>query len=118
MTAKLIFEEDLLLYAPEFLLEEFSKYKAMILAKTKRTKEEMELIFDILKARIKFIPKEDLRPFISVAETIAPDPKDIPYFAAAIKIGAKLWSNDKKLREQNQVKVVATHELLRLLKPL
>ncbi len=117
ITAKLIFEEDIVLFAPEFLLEEFTKYKTEIQTKTKRPKDELEIIFELLSSRIKFIPKEDLKPFLPEAERIAPDPKDVPYFAAAMKVGAKIWSNDKKLREQNKVKVVATHELLRFLKP-
>ena len=40
LTAQLLFDEKITLYAPEFLMEEFKKYEKMILEKTSRTNEE------------------------------------------------------------------------------
>ena len=40
-TEDLIFEEDLHLFAPEFIFEEFEKYKEDILKKTERTTEDL-----------------------------------------------------------------------------
>ncbi|MBI2152065.1 hypothetical protein HYU21_05030 [Candidatus Woesearchaeota archaeon] len=36
------------------------------------------------------------------------------YFALALKLNCALWSNDKKLREQSEVKVYNTYELVKL----
>ncbi len=39
-TEEIILEEDLHLFSPEFLFEEFEKYKDELLQKTKRTEKE------------------------------------------------------------------------------
>ena len=39
--------------------------------------------------------------------------KDVLYFALALKLKCGIWSNDKKLKEQNKVKVYCTGELLK-----
>ena len=44
VSIELIFNENFHLFAPEFLLEEFTKYKNEILKKTKRTDEEFNEI--------------------------------------------------------------------------
>jgi predicted nucleic acid-binding protein len=42
-----MFVEELHLFAPEFLLDEFSEYKEIILEKTSRPKDDFERILDI-----------------------------------------------------------------------
>ena len=46
------------------------------------------------------------------AEAICPDRSDIPFFALAMKMRIPIWSNDKKLKEQSEVVVYSTAELL------
>ena len=41
-TEELLFEEDLHIFAPEFIFEELEKYKDLILEKTERSKEEFD----------------------------------------------------------------------------
>ena len=48
-TEELIFEEDLHLFAPEFIFEEFEKYKEDILKKTERTTEDFDELMDTKK---------------------------------------------------------------------
>jgi len=43
-----------------------------------------------------------------------PDPDDMAYFALALKLNCAIWSNDKKLKEQDKVKVYNTHELSKI----
>jgi predicted nucleic acid-binding protein len=45
------------------------------------------------------------------AKKISPDPDDVLYFAAAIRIRCGIWSNDKKLKNQEQIPVYSTHDL-------
>ena len=101
------------LYSPEFILEEFEKHKEELLYKTSRTNEEFEEIFGMTKQIITFIPKEDISEFIGEAEKISPDPDDVMYFALALKLDCPIWSNDKKLKEQDKVKVYSTEDLIR-----
>lgn len=103
-------------YAPEFLFEEFERYEKEILRKTHRNEEDFLEIFEKLKEMITIIPREDYKEKASLAEEISPDEKDFDYFALALKLNCAIWSNDRKLKEQNRVKVYTTEELVELLK--
>ena len=112
-TAELLISDKLQLFAPEFLFTEFVKYKEIILKKTHRSLEEFDQFFDILKEQITVIPKNEIIPFMDKAEKISPDPKDIVYLALAFALKAYLWSNDKKLKkDQNVITVFSTEELI------
>jgi predicted nucleic acid-binding protein len=112
-TAELLISDKLQLFAPEFLFEEFSKYKELILKKTHRSNEEFNQFFDLLNDQITIVPKKEITPFIDKAEKISPDPKDIIYLALALALKSNVWSNDKKLKEgQNKVNVLSTEELI------
>lgn len=115
ITADLLFREDFHLYAPEFIFEEFEKYKILLKNKTERSDEEFGLFLNILQRRITLIPSEDIAPFIEKAKAISPDIKDIAYVALALMLNCAIWSNDKALKEkQIRIKVYPTHELVRL----
>ena len=111
LTAELIFEEDLLLSTPEFIITEFFKYEDLILKRTHRTKEEFIQIMHMLKDIITVVPKEDYAKFIEEAEKFSPDKKDVLYLALALKLKCGVWSNDKKLKTQDKVKVYSTEEV-------
>ena len=114
-TKELLFEEDLHIFAPEFIFEEFEKYSSLIMEKTKRSKEELSKLMEILKKHIKIIPNEETEKFISEAEKICPDKKDIDYFALTLKLKCPLWSNDKILKtKQNIIEVYSTEDLMRM----
>jgi predicted nucleic acid-binding protein len=67
-----------------------------------------------LKEKIKIIPEEEFLIFRDKAEQLCPDEKDITYFALALYLKCPIWSNERKLKEQNEIKIYATHELIRL----
>ncbi len=114
-TEEIIFETDLHLFAPEFIFEEFDKYKEKILGKTERTYEEFNDLINTLKKKIKTISNEETEKYLSEAEKISPDKKDIDYFALALKLNCAIWSQDKKLKEkQNTVQVYSTKDLIKM----
>ena len=92
---------------------EFEKYETELLIKSGQKKEEFTKIFNMLKSIIKIVPEKEYFQFMKEAEKISPDFKDIHYFALALKLKCPIWSNDKRLKEQNQVKIVSTTELLK-----
>ncbi len=115
LTADLIISDELQLYAPEFLLEEFSKYQNRIIEKTHRSKENFETFLQVLKEYIAFIPQKNITPFLEKANVFSPDPKDSVYLALALVLKSAVWSNDKKLKEeQNHVKVLSTEDLIKI----
>ena len=110
-TSDILFRHKL--YAPEFIFEEFRKYRDYLKGKTKRNEENFNELFDLFERKVILIPKEEIEPFIKKAEKISPDPKDFPYLALALKLRCRLWSNDRDLKEkQNTVQVYSTEELI------
>ena len=112
-TSDLLFKHTL--YAPEFIFEEFRKYKEYLKSKTKRPEEGFSELFDLFERNVMLIPKEEIDPFIEKAEKISPDAKDVPYLALALKLRCGLWSNDRDLKErQNIIQVYSTEELVKM----
>jgi predicted nucleic acid-binding protein len=114
-SAELLLDLSFDLFTPEFILTEFEKHKKTILNKTNRSPEEFEDIFSIIKEMINIIPKEEFVDYLDTAEEITPDPNDVMYLALALKLNCPIWSNDKKLKEQDLVKVYSTSELIELI---
>ncbi|MDD4878051.1 MAG: PIN domain-containing protein [Candidatus Nanoarchaeia archaeon] len=112
LTARLLFDERFTFYTPEYILEEFARHEKDILEKTHRSKPDFIEIMKILKELIIVFPKEYYREFMAEAEKICPDKDDTMYFALAIKLKCGIWSNDKKLKEQEKVRVYSTQEIL------
>ncbi|MBI4139691.1 hypothetical protein HY483_01890 [Candidatus Woesearchaeota archaeon] len=113
-TEQLLYQEDLRIYAPEFLFEEFLKYKNLIIQKTQRTEKEFKDILETIKKKIILVPNEETNIFIKEAEKISPDKKDTDYFAIALKLHCPLWSNDKQLKNQDTIKIYTTAEIRKL----
>ena len=115
-TTELLFDQRLKLYLPDFVLQEFEKYEKELLEKTKRTKQEFNEILEIIKKIVKIISKQEFSDKIIEASKICPDKYDVDYFALALKLNAPIWSNDKKLKKQEKVKIYSTQEIIEVLK--
>jgi predicted nucleic acid-binding protein len=101
------------LYAPEFVLEELEKHHDEILAKSRRSKEEFAAVLQSFRKIIEIIPQKEFASFLNKVEKFCPDPGDVSYFALASWLGCGIWSNDKDLKEkQNVIKVYSTYELM------
>ncbi|HLC85365.1 MAG TPA: PIN domain-containing protein [Candidatus Nanoarchaeia archaeon] len=111
LSAELLFVDSLNLFSPDFIFEEYEAHKEEILDKTHRTDEEFFHLTEILKRQITLIPLEQLSCFITEAESISPDPKDVPYIAAAMKLNAAIWSHDNHLKTQQRITVYSTQEI-------
>jgi len=45
---------------------------------------------------------------------VSPDINDVPYLALALKLNCPVWSNDRKLKNQNAVRIYSTQEIIRI----
>lgn len=115
-TCDLLFSDEIILFAPEFLQEEFEKHKQEILLKSGLPEIDFDLALSLIFSRIRFIPFPEFKSFINQAKEICPDPNDTEYFAVALKLGCPIWSNDKELKSQDAVKIYSTRDLLELFK--
>ena len=111
-TSGMMFRNELNLYAPEFLLEELTKHEQTILDKTHRSPDEFERLINVFSRRIIFLPKDEFDKYITRGEEISPDPDDSMYFALALLLEADLWSNEKRLKNQNKIKIWSTGDLI------
>ncbi|MBN1645368.1 hypothetical protein JW851_05035 [Candidatus Woesearchaeota archaeon] len=113
-TYDLIFDDNIQLYAPEFLTIEIKKHEKEILAKTGLSKPDFELFLSLLRPRINFVSANKFKQLIPKAEKITPDINDTEYIALAIAMKCAIWSNDKKLKEQKTIKIYNTKELIQV----
>lgn len=112
-TAELLISDKLQLFAPEFLFTEFAKYEELILKKTHRSPEEFNEFLELLKEQITIVPKKEITPYLDKADKISPDPKDTIYLALALALKASVWSNDKKIKQdQNKIIILSTEEVI------
>jgi len=114
-TADLIASPKLELYGPPFLFEEFEKYRSYLLEKTRRTPDEFNQYLVVLKNNIHTIPLPAFEDYYAHAKEISPDPKDALYFALALKLNCPIWTNDNRLKNQDEITISGTAEIVQLL---
>ena len=116
ITSNLIVDDNLHLFSPEYIFEEFEKYRKIIKHKMHRNDNDFDEALDVFQRRISLIPYEEIKPLIEKAITISPDIKDVQYIALALKLDIAIWSNDKALKEkQKEIDVYSTNEIIKLL---
>ncbi len=116
-TRKLLFDNRFELYAPSFITEEFVEHLKELETKTNLSAEELKNIATrMIALNITIIEEQEYKELIEQARKITPDPDDVMYIALALKLPSPIWSNDKKLKDQNIVMIYTTTELLHLTK--
>jgi len=113
-TRKLLMERGEILYAPDYLMDEFSRKSSELEEKTGMPKEVLlrKLTEFIEISDMIIIGEVELKEFIEEAKRINPDPKDVPYFALALKLNCPIWSADKRLKKQDKVRIIDTKEMI------
>lgn len=111
-TAILLFNPNLRLYTPEFILEEFLKYSELIQKKMKRTRGDFVTIMHQLHQVITVVSQDEYEKYMERAKKISPDEKDVMYVALALKLKSGIWSNDGRLKDQDKIIIYNTKELL------
>lgn len=117
-TYDMMFNDRIKLFAPEFLFDELEKHRSEIMEKSGLDEHDFELFLTLISSRIEIVPKDEFMQLIPEAEAITPDPNDTEYIALALKMRCAIWSNDKKLREQDKVKIYGTSQLMKLVSKL
>lgn len=111
-TRELLFNNNWQLLVPEHFFSELEKYRKLIKEKTSYADDEFELFIVRLLGLIKPISFVEFYDSMAHAREICPDEKDVMYFALALKLNCPIWSNDKRLKNQNEIKVYSTEDLM------
>lgn len=113
-TRELIQHPSLELYAPERLESEINKHKELIKEKIGYRGGNPEAL-DPLLARIynqiNVVPKKEYESNLEKSKDTLDDPKDAPFLALALRLNCGIWSDEKHLNNQKQVRTYRTHEL-------
>ncbi|MBI2110116.1 DNA-binding protein, partial [Candidatus Woesearchaeota archaeon] len=110
-TRDLLIDSPFTLYAPETMIKEIRKHEELILEKSGLTKDEFEILFDLLVENIVIVEKEQYNKHITEADRIIGniDKGDVPFIALALSIQNKgIWSDDRDFEKQDKVKVWKT----------
>lgn len=110
LTRNVWFNNEMQLYEPRYLVPEFRKYAAYLSEKAGITQEDAKELMERLFKKVQWVPTEDLTPYDAAVTHLVIDPKDRPYLACALAVGANLWSHDRHLR-QPRVRCWKTLEL-------
>ncbi|OGY48310.1 MAG: hypothetical protein A3D39_00560 [Candidatus Buchananbacteria bacterium RIFCSPHIGHO2_02_FULL_39_17] len=113
-TADLFFSDELTLYAPELIVKECIEHRSEICEKSGLDAKDVDILLTLFSAKINILSFYEFDNYIPMAKNICPDPDDVEYFAVALKMKCPLWSNDKRLKLQDKIKVLSTFELISL----
>jgi predicted nucleic acid-binding protein len=113
-TRRLLLYGGLDLHTPATIWAEFERNRAHLLAKSRATEAAFDLLVEALRDRISGVPLAVIRERMVEAEASlgTRDALDAPYVAAALALGATLWTQDKSLLAKAPVPVVSTAEVV------
>ena len=111
----IISNPDLEMYVPSFIFKELEKYRDVIIKKAKIDERKFNIIIKDLKNITLKMEINEIKGQWENALNICPDPDDVQYFATALELGCAIWSNDKRLKNQDDVVVLNTKEILSML---
>mgnify|MGYP001611966658 CR=1 FL=1 len=104
---------------PEYFFQEVRKHEEEILLKSGLTKDDYyKLLYNLLQY-ILIVPNEIIIPFKKLALEIIKDIDidDTLFIACALAFpDSIIWSEDKKLKKQNKIKVLNTKDIIALFK--
>ena len=110
---KLVSTKNLVLFSPEYALEEINKHSNRIIKEARITKKEFSDIREEIALEVNFIPLQEYKNYLKTAVKVK-DAADVDFIALALKFKIPIWSNDKQLKEQNLVRVFTTEEIIKL----
>jgi len=109
---KLLFSDEIECASPEILLFEIGKHWKEICDKSKLSDGDLSEFLSLVREQIKTFPFDKYSDMLGKSKEICPHLKDAEYFALALKLNCPIWSEDKSLKKQSEVKVFNTKELI------
>lgn len=108
---ELILSGPFSLFCPIYLLSEFSARQDEYVAKSRRDQHVFQPLVNRLLFRLQAIEAEHLYPYADRALAVCPHRKDWPFFAAALLKNCGIWTEEKRLKDQDVVPIYSTGDL-------
>ncbi|VVC00827.1 PIN domain protein [uncultured archaeon] len=115
MTRVLVLYPGFRLYAPEHIVTEIDFHRAELVQKSRLEEGAYSDAVRTVLSNIVIAPELGYRAFEDAAIAISPDHDDWAFFAVALQRNCAIWSNEKRLKNQDKVEVYNTEELLEIL---
>lgn len=115
VSRKIIYNNYLEFFAPQYLITEIEKYIAHFARKTNRSEEQIGEGIAALLENVRLLPSEEFERETAMADAIMKDidERDAPFLAVGMAIGADgIWTEDRHFQKQNTLKVYSTKDLL------
>lgn len=116
-TKELIKSNYFTLFFPEFAKEELLKYKEDIKTKYSLTEIDFSNLLLELTDYIAFYSQKSYSNYFKSFVDFK-DKKDLDFLALALYLKLPLWSNDRLLKTQTEVKIISTKDIFELLDDL
>ena len=111
-TRKLFFNPALVLFAPEFVVDEFARHLVEVRKKSGLDDEELYRLVSKVLGQLVLLPDKNLKPFLPAAASLVDDPKDWLYIACALYENTIIWSHDLDFSTQKRIRIISTKELI------
>lgn len=118
-TRKIILDYDGYFLFPSFVFMEMELHKNEIVRKSGMVKKDFDGLLGLLLRRVLVIPDEVILPYRKKANEIVKsiDPDDAVFIACALAFpNSVVWSDDKRLKRQTEVRIMNTSEIITSLK--
>jgi predicted nucleic acid-binding protein len=113
ITRDIILSDLFELYAPEYIFNEITKHKELLLKKSKLDRGDFEALLLLLQKHIHLVIKDKYNEKMATAEDILGniDITDSPFLALALALSCSIWSNDGHFKQQDKVVVYTTKDM-------
>ena len=119
ITRKIIMESDLRFYFPKISLSEIDKYRNLVIEKSGLSEGGYQRLFNTIKKYLNVVEPHKFEPYLKEANQLMGhiDNKDVVFLALALSVpNSKVWSDDKHFKQQDQINVYTTNEMIEFLK--
>ncbi|MBI4149505.1 PIN domain-containing protein [Candidatus Woesearchaeota archaeon] len=118
-TRRLILEYPDFFLFPAYIFEEMNRHKEELAAKSKMDEMEFHQLFGLMLQKMAVVPFAVSDQYHDDAQRLAKrvgSPEDVEFFACALAYpGSVIWSNDARLKNQSQIRVISTAEAMKIL---
>lgn len=116
MKRKILIYSGLDFYFPKSSLDKINKYRDYVLKKSKLSLKEYNLLLTTLLGYVNLLDDDEILKKWNEARKIFGhiDPEDMIFIAAALSIGAAIWSDDNDFDRQDEIRVFKTKEFQEL----
>ncbi|MFH1053966.1 MAG: PIN domain-containing protein [Candidatus Woesearchaeota archaeon] len=111
-TIDVFFMDKLDFFAPNLLFEEVENNMGLIIKKSMLSIEDLMQIIKILRRKVTIISEIEFLDYREDAIKICPDPKDLAYFALALYMKCPIWTNERRLRNQDKIEIYSTQDII------